>query len=65
MRRAALLLLLAACLAGCSGEPLLRDYYLGKSILQPSKVSRPVERDALGNAVLTGEARESDADQEN
>lgn len=48
---AASILLTAAC--GGVDEPLLRDHYVGKSILQPEKTSRGVKRDGYGNPVLT------------
>ena len=38
-------------LAGCS-ESILRDDYMGKSLLQPVDVSGAVERDDEGNPIL-------------
>ena len=40
--------------AACSGvdEPLLRDHYVGKSILQPDKMTQYVKRDGQGNPIL-------------
>ena len=40
-------------LGGCAWEPL-RDEYLGKSVVQPAKVSQPMRRDAYGNPILDG-----------
>lgn len=38
-------------LAGCA-ESLLRDDYMGKSILQPEAVVQPVRRDERGDPIL-------------
>jgi hypothetical protein len=39
-------------LSACGDRPVLRDYYMGKSLLQPDKVQRPQPRDANGNAII-------------
>ena len=38
-------------LAACGG-PILRDDYMGKSVLQPETLAQPVERDQQGNPIL-------------
>ena len=45
--------------AACSGvdEPLLRDHYVGKSILQPERTPQYVKRDGHGNPILEPERR--------
>jgi hypothetical protein len=56
LRRVALIALLGPVIAGCSEiipDLSLRDDYTGKSILQPGRVPATVERDALGNPILT------------
>jgi|GEM_PF-3246981 len=47
----AALALVSLCTA-CSNEPALRDFYWGKSFLEPGRVPHPVPRDKYGNAVI-------------
>ncbi len=51
MRSSVFILILALLLAGCGGS-MLRDDYMGMSVLQPDKLPRAVERDAHGNPIL-------------
>ena len=45
------ILLIFGGLAGCS-ESILRDDYMGKSLLQPDNVPGAVRRDEKGNPIL-------------
>ncbi len=57
MRRLTVILLLLSLvaglggLAGCGGS-MLRDDYMGKSVLQPDQLSQPVDRDERGEPIL-------------
>jgi len=65
MARIALALLaLTLCAGGCSNEPLLRDFYWGKSVLQPQATPGPTPRDRDGNAIIEDDrsVKEPDVD---
>ena len=52
MKAGVLIVLLAAALSACQPQPLLRDWYVGREVVEPGKYVETVERDALGNPVL-------------
>ncbi len=52
LSRLCLLPLLAVGVAACDSGPLLRDNYLGQSILEPDLRPRRVQRDEQGNPIL-------------
>lgn len=47
----AVVLTTALALAAC-GKSLIRDDYMGKALLQPDKVPRPVQYNAYGDPIL-------------
>jgi hypothetical protein len=48
--------LAAAALAACQPRPLLRDWYVGREVLEPDKYVERVERDTWGNPILPPKA---------
>ncbi len=52
-----LLSILLAGLSACGGDPLLRDDYLGKRLLEPERMPGEVVRDKYGNPVLQSKSQ--------
>ena len=59
MSDTATLAALAACLtlAACSNKPLLRDWYVGRELLEPQRYVETVKRDAWGEPILPESTR--------
>jgi len=50
-----ILTLAVLVLGGCDSDTLLRDRYMGQGLIEPELLQQRINRDQLGNPILTKE----------